>query len=111
MKITSSLSIGIIGGDGRTGSQFARLFRSQGFSVDVTGAKTKAKNSAIIDASDIVIFSLPLHTSAAEITKLCINAKRKDQLLLDLSSLKIDQVAGMKRGSGEVIGMHPLFGP
>jgi prephenate dehydrogenase len=36
---------------------------------------------------------------------------RKDQLLLDVSSLKTREVEAMKSGRGEVIGMHPLFGP
>lgn len=111
MKITPALRIGIIGGEGRTGSQFASLFRAQGFSVDVTGVKTKANNAAIIRDCDIVIFALPLISSAKEIQKLCKEADRHNQLILDLSSLKQQQVKAMLMAKGEVIGMHPLFGP
>lgn len=111
MIISTRHSIGIIGGEGRTGGQFASLFKEHGFTVRVTGAKTRQKNASILRECDIVIFSLPLKSAATMIRILAKNAQRKDQLLLDLSSLKVNEVNAMLRGAGEVIGMHPLFGP
>jgi len=111
MKITSSLRIGIIGGTGKTGNQFAHLFRGQGFAVEVTGSETCHRNAELLRTCDIVVFSLPLAESALIMEQEMPNARRKDQLLLDLSSLKQPQVTALLRGSGEVIGMHPLFGP
>ncbi|MDD5054756.1 MAG: prephenate dehydrogenase/arogenate dehydrogenase family protein [Candidatus Peribacteraceae bacterium] len=111
MIISTRHSIGIIGGEGRTGGQFARLFKKHGFTVRATGSKTKRQNESILRNCDIVIFALPLKSAATMITGFSKKARRKDQLLLDLSSLKVNEVKAMLCGAGEVIGMHPLFGP
>ncbi|MFA5799689.1 MAG: prephenate dehydrogenase/arogenate dehydrogenase family protein [Candidatus Peribacteraceae bacterium] len=111
MKISPSHSIGVIGGNGRTGLQFKKLFQAAGFKVQSTGSKTKRKNRDLIRDCDIVIFSVPLVNAAEIIRTELKNARRKDQLLLDLSSLKVREVKAMLRAKGEVIGMHPLFGP
>ncbi len=111
MKSASRTSVGIIGGRGRTGRQFARLFRAQGFRVQVTGSKDKERNLELIAKCDILVFSLPLSRTAAYITQLAAHATRKDQLVIDVSSLKEHEVRAMLRFPGEVIGMHPLFGP
>ncbi len=111
MKISPSHSIGIIGGEGRTGRQFARIFRSQGFDVRTTGSRTRRRNRELLRDCDIVVFALPLASAAAIIRTESRFARRLDQLILDLSSLKVREVKAMLRAKGEVIGMHPLFGP
>lgn len=111
MIISPKRSVGIIGGVGKTGSQFAKLFRSAGFDVRVTGEKTKSKNVQLIETCDIILFALPLSSAAEIMKKELSKAKRKDQLILDLSSLKVRETEAMKSAAGEVIGMHPLFGP
>src|SRR3989344_5290523 len=88
MIISKKLSIGIIGGIGKTGSQFARLFRSAGFHVRVTGESTRAKNAHLIRDCDIILFALPLSRAAEIIRKELVTATRTDQLILDVSSLK-----------------------
>lgn len=111
MIVSHKLSVGIIGGVGKTGSQFAKLFRSAGFRVSVTGEKTKAKNAELIQSCDVIVFALPL-SRATEIMKMELaTATRTDQLILDLSSLKSRETEAMKTAAGEIIGMHPLFGP
>lgn len=111
MIITNKLSVGIIGGSGKTGSQFTALFRKQGFTVTVTGKATAKKNSSLLQHADIIIFALPLSSAARLIKDLVKDAKRKDQLLVDVSSLKLQETKAMLGAAGEVIGMHPLFGP
>lgn len=111
MIVSRTLSVGVIGGAGKTGSQFARLFRSAGFRVRVTGEKTQSKNAELIRNSDIVLFALPLSRAAEIMKKELASATRKDQLVLDVSSLKSRETAAMKTAPGEIIGMHPLFGP
>ncbi len=111
MKISPHHTIGIIGGEGRTGGQFASLFRKHGFSVRVTGSTTSRQNGSLLRECDIVIFALPLKSAAKMMKGFMKKTKRKDQLLLDLSSLKVHEVKAMLGGAGEVIGMHPLFGP
>lgn len=111
MIVSRKFSVGVIGGTGKTGGQFADLFRKAGFRVRVTGQKTKAKNAKLIRDSDIVLFALPLSRAAEIMKNELAFATRKDQLILDVSSLKSRETAAMKTAAGEVIGMHPLFGP
>ncbi len=111
MKIATTHTVGIIGGRGRTGSQFARILRKAGFRVSVTGQADAHRNPALIATCDILIFALPLSRSAAFISELARHATRRDQLVLDVSSLKEHEVKAMLAFPGEVIGMHPLFGP
>ena len=111
MIITKNSHIGIIGGRGKTGSQFAKLFRAAGFRVFITGSRDAHRNATLIKRCDIIIFSLPLSLSATRITELAQYAVRTDQLILDVSSLKEHEVEAMLKFPGEVIGMHPLFGP
>lgn len=111
MKLTKRHRIGVIGGTGKTGAQFARLFRRHGYAVRVTGAETRGKNAAVIDESDVIVFALPLSDAAALMKRMLLSSRRKDQLILDVSSLKTREVKAMLSGAGEVIGMHPLFGP
>ncbi len=110
MKLVPSMAVGIVGGSGKTGAQFAKLFRDAGFRVRVTGAKTAKQNRALIEASDIVVFAVPLEHSA-DVIRAEIGAARENQLVLDVSSLKSDQVRAMLKGKADVIGMHPLFSP
>jgi prephenate dehydrogenase len=111
MKISPSSTVGIIGGEGKTGRQFARLFAAQGCRVIVTGRRTKQKNADLMRTCDVVLFSVPLVDAAAIIRREAAKARRKDQLLLDVSSLKVRETDALLSGAGEVIGMHPLFGP
>ena len=111
MKISVSHTIGIIGGEGKTGGQFKRLFKGHGFSVRSTGERTRHKNKDLLRECDIIIFALPLSKASELMREEVRLSVRKDQLLLDVSSLKTREVEAMKSGRGEVIGMHPLFGP
>ncbi len=111
MKLTPVRTVGLIGGTGRTGTQFAKLFRKQGYRVTVTGQSTSKRNAEVICRSDIVLFALPLSDAADLMRSELRVATRKDQLILDVSSLKCREVSAMLTAGGEVIGMHPLFGP
>lgn len=111
MQDSYKKTIGIIGGKGKTGSQFAHIFRKLGFKVIISDIKTKLTNSELIECADIVVFSVPLHLSEQIIKKEAQKCKKKNQLVMDVSSLKEKQVKAMNKAKGEVIGMHPLFGP
>lgn len=111
MKITKRSAIGIIGGTGKTGAQFAALFRKHGFTVRVTGSRTRSRNLDLLAWADIVIFALPLSHAADLMHAILASATKKNQLILDVSSLKSRETAAMLTAKGEVVGMHPLFGP
>ena len=111
MQESYKKTVGIIGGKGKTGSQFARIFRKLGFKVIVSDLDTKLTNCELIERADVVIFSVPLHLSERIMREEVGQCKRKDQVVLDVSSLKERQVNMMNKAKGQVIGMHPLFGP
>lgn len=111
MKISPHKTIGIIGGRGKTGAQFAELFRSKGFRVRVTDVRTRSENRKLIASCDIILFALPLSRAADIMREELRSAERADQLILDTSSLKAREVKAMLTAKGEVIGMHPLFAP
>lgn len=116
MKLRPPLSVGVIGGEGRTGGQFARLFRAQGFAVETTGAKTARRNRLLWKQCDIVVFAVPLESSERLMRQEIRHAARPDQLILDLCSLKTRQMMIMAKAKGEVIGRFldddaSLYGP
>lgn len=103
--------IGIIGGAGKTGGQFASLLTKRGYKVSVTGADNADQNKKLFAECDTIIFAVPLAHSVDIMKEEIVHATRKDQLIMDLSSLKVPQVNVLLKGAGEVIGLHPLFGP
>ena len=101
--------IGIIGGKGEMGELFTRVFRENGFRVLISDNDPKPANKELIEESDVVMFSVPLHL-ATKIIEKEIKYVRPDQLVIDLSSLKEKQVKAMMKGKAEVVGIHPMFG-
>ncbi len=109
LKIKTKV-IGIIGGKGCMGNYFAKLFKKFGFNVLISDLNTKLNNKDLIEKSDIVIFSLPLHLSI-QIIKENIKFLREDQLVMDFTSLKQKQIKEMLKSKAQIIGLHPMFGP
>lgn len=102
--------IGIIGGKGLMGSFFAKFFRKEGFRVLVSDMKTKLTNRELVKKSDVVFFAVPIHLTEKIIAEV-IPFTRKNQLLLDCTSLKTFSVKTMMKSKAEVIGLHPMFRP
>lgn len=103
------ITLGIIGGGGMLGKIFFRFFRKHGFKVLVSGRKTKLTNIELVKKSDIVIFSVPI-SSTAEVIKEVVPYTRPNQLLMDFTSIKELPVKEMLKGKASVIGLHPMFG-
>lgn len=102
--------IGIIGGKGLMGGFFAKFFRKEGFRVLVSDMKTKLTNRELVKKSDVVFFAVPIHLTEKIIAEV-IPFTRKNQLLLDCTSLKTFSVKTMMKSKAEVIGLHPMFRP
>lgn len=102
--------IGIIGGKGLMGKFFAKFFRKNGFRVLVSDKNTKLKNKELVKKSDIVFFSVPIDVTEKVIRSI-LPCTRKNQLLLDCTSLKTKPVKAMLKGKASVIGLHPMFRP
>ncbi|CAD7941395.1 unnamed protein product [Amoebophrya sp. A120] len=125
-------SVGIIGGDGRMGAVFAKVFAEFVPEVQCTktcwtssnssssdGKITKRvdehqqalENRRVLESAELVIFAVPLSATVKTIERLAPFV-REDQILLDLTSLKVQPCNAMAQTKAQtVIGGHPMFGP
>jgi len=97
----------IVGGDGKMGRLFGRLFTERGHRVGVV-----EKGDALDEAlqADVVMVSVPM-ASAVEVTRQLAARVRPGALVCDINSLKRDVCEAMTACRGEAMGMHPMFGP
>ncbi len=102
-------TVAVIGGLGEMGQFFARFFKKQGYNVLISDVNTECTNREVIEESEIVLFSVPLHRSV-EIIEESLPYIRSDQLVMDVSSLKELQVKAMLKCPASVVGLHPMFG-
>ncbi|MBG3014580.1 bifunctional chorismate mutase/prephenate dehydrogenase [Proteus faecis] len=101
----------IVGGNGKMGKLFSRLFILSGYQVESLEAdEWQTKSPAIFDNAGMVIISVPIHLTVEVIKKL--PALPENCLLVDLASIKKAPLEAMlKAHSGPVLGLHPMFGP
>jgi prephenate dehydrogenase len=105
------IKVGIIGGTKGMGRWFAGLLRKEGCMVHVCGRKTKLQISDLARLCNVIVVAVPI-SATADIILQVGPLLTKDQLLMDLTSLKKEPVKLMLVNSkAEVIGCHPLFGP
>lgn len=98
----------IVGGRGRMGSRVRRELLGRGHRVDVVEKEDPL--SAVSDA-DVVIIAVPM-ASAPALARSVGPYVREDALLCDINSLKSEVCAAMAESfTGEVLGLHPMFGP
>ncbi len=102
-------TVGIIGGMGQMGQLFRRFFRTEGYTVLVADRSSDGDNKEVLRSSDIVLFAVPLHETV-DIIRDLIPYIRPDQLVMDLSSLKIQPIHAMLDSPAAVVGLHPMFG-
>jgi len=104
------MKAGIIGGTGKMGRLFARVFEQAGYDVLVSGRKTAIAASDIAAQCDLVIVSVPIRETIQVIGEIA-PLTRPGQLLCDFTSLKVKPVEAMLKSKADVIGLHPMFGP
>lgn len=93
------------------GEWFARFFQSEGYIVHVSGTNKGPSKEEMAKLCRVVIVSVPISVTDAVIREIGPHM-RKDDLLMDLTSVKRQPVNTMiKCSNSEVIGCHPLFGP
>ncbi len=91
------------------GRLFSKFFSAHGFHVNIAGSRTALTPEQAVSESDIVIFSVPLHKTV-EIIRSLVPHTRRDQLLMDLTSLKSAPIREMLQSPACVVGLHPMFG-
>lgn len=103
--------VGIIGGTGRMGSWLARLLERRGYPVLKAGTRTRVAPEHAARSCDVVVVSVPLDRTIRVIERIA-PLVREDALLMDLTSVKAAPMEAMLSVCrGQVVGLHPLFGP
>ena len=104
-------TVGVIGGTNGMGRWLADLLAKEDCTVYAVGRKTRMTAAEAAALCEVVVVSVPIAATAGVISQVGPLLK-KDQLLMDLTSLKKEPVAQMLSQSvSEVVGCHPLFGP
>lgn len=103
-------TVGIIGGTGLLGGIFSKVFERQGQNVLIAGRETELSYKDLVKKSDVIIFSVPIHVTK-EVVDDVLPYTRKDQLLMDFTSIKKPFINKMLESEASVIGLHPMFGP
>lgn len=100
----------IVGGEGAMGRLFARQLSRSGIEVRILDKAQQADQQAILDGAKLVLISVPINAVVNVVAKLPKLAA--DCLLVDITSVKQKPLEAMlSHHQGEVLGLHPMFGP
>jgi chorismate mutase/prephenate dehydrogenase len=99
----------IVGGRGRLGGLFCRLFKQTGYAVEVIDKGDALRDIAQYEPQ-LVIIAVPVNVTNQVISEL--PPLPNDCVLADLTSIKHQPLQHMlARHEGPVVGLHPMFGP
>lgn len=105
-----TVTVGIIGINGKYGQWLKRFFESLGHTVIGSDLNTETTNQSVVEQADVVIFSVWPSATIAAIREM-VPYSRTDQLWLDITSLKTEPVEAMLASQAEVVGLHPMCAP
>jgi chorismate mutase/prephenate dehydrogenase len=101
----------IVGGAGRMGRRLGAEFTARGHTVDVIDLDDERDPAAVVAGADVVMIAVPMR-DAVDVARRYAPLVRPDALMCDINSLKTEICAVMEQGCrGEVVGLHPMFGP
>jgi chorismate mutase/prephenate dehydrogenase len=101
----------IVGGDGRMGCLLRRELAARGHGVEVLERDDGRDRAAVAGAGEIVVIAVPMEDAARVAAEIGPHVD-PGALLCDINSLKAEVCAAMESSCrGEVIGLHPMFGP
>jgi chorismate mutase/prephenate dehydrogenase len=104
-------TVAVIGGEGKIGGLFARLFADLGHTVLIADLRTALRPEDAAAAADVVVISVPIENTDAVIRGVGPHV-REDALMMDVTSIKEAPVAAMLESTrASVVGTHPMFGP
>lgn len=92
------------------GAFFHRVFEESGWEVAVSGRTTPITAKDLASRCDVIMVSVPIRETVCVIKSLA-PLLSEDQVLCDLTSLKVGPVQAMLASSARVVGFHPMFGP
>lgn len=106
-------TIGIVGGTGKMGGWFRRLFERAGYQVVISGLDDGVSVEECVERSQAVLINVPIPDSVA-VAKQVGALLKPGQLVLDNTSVKgqvMEALVGAVAEGVEVLGMHTIFGP
>jgi chorismate mutase / prephenate dehydrogenase len=104
-------TVAVIGGHGKIGALFSRIFADLGHRVIVADVDTPVSASEAAAAADVTVVSVPIDVTEQVIGEVGPHV-RETGLLMDVTSVKsapVDAMLAATRAS--VVGTHPMFGP
>ncbi len=108
--------VGIVGSAGAYG-RWLTQFLSRQMGLDVIGHDPVAPESLgeaeLLARADVLIFSAPIRHTPELIRHYAVlgGGREREQLWLDITSIKQAPVAAMLESSAEVVGLHPMTAP
>lgn len=105
--------IGLVGSQGSYGRWLRRFFE-QRMGLRVLGrdpaGDTELSERALIESVDVLVFCAPIRQTPALIRDYVEQAAgiERNQLWLDITSIKVAPVAAMLTSQAEVVGLHPM---
>lgn len=100
--------VGIVG-LGEMGRLFFNFFTQLGFPVKAADLHTPLTPEDVIRDSQIILFAVPLHETV-QIIRQWVPYLSSNQLIMDVTSLKVAPIREMLASPAWVVGLHPMFG-
>lgn len=101
----------VVGGKGKLGGLFARMFACSGYQVTSLDQADWAQAASILEPAQLVLVCVPIDKTLAVLEKL-EPYLHEEMILADLTSVKAEPLAKMLAvHRGAVVGLHPMFGP
>lgn len=103
--------VGVVGGRGRMGSWFASRLAASGCPVVIADIADGPLRGETLAACPVIILAVPVAAMDSALKAIAPHAPAGG-LIADLASLKAAPLAQMLAlAPGQVLGLHPLFGP
>ncbi|MBU2897821.1 bifunctional chorismate mutase/prephenate dehydrogenase [Vibrio hepatarius] len=100
----------IVGGYGKLGRLFGRMFKLSGYQVEVIESGDWNQANEILSKAGLVMVTVPIDHTLEVIRKL--DNLPPSCILCDLTSIKASPLKAMLDvHHGPVVGLHPMFGP
>ncbi|MFC3120814.1 bifunctional chorismate mutase/prephenate dehydrogenase [Agaribacter flavus] len=100
----------VVGGNGALGKVFVNLFAQSSYDVSVLDKDDWDKAESLLADAELVIIAVPINKTESVIDTL--PKLPKNCILADITSVKTKPLAAMlRKHSGPVVGLHPMFGP
>jgi chorismate mutase / prephenate dehydrogenase len=106
-------TVGIIGGTQGMGAFMAKVLRSAGYAVEITGLEEGRTPEEVAASNELVVLAVPI-AATVEVARRVGPHVRPGACLMDITSIKRQPLAAMLESTPnnvEVVGTHPMFGP